>query len=118
MPTITDLLRDAETKLATAKRSRSQIRAEVASIVDAVEASGRTNLVPAEEARVNELLAKRSTLTNEIEAAEAKIGEFRTIALEELENDRQAREVKPTNARMPSYDGVAAASAPRAHLPS
>lgn len=105
--TIDDLIASIEVELEAAHKRRKKCSAEVQLILDKAQQDGRSNLTAEEDERVAELFAARDQAKTDIEGIEGKLANANKIKAEEMERAEQARKVKPTETRKPSYDQVA-----------
>lgn len=105
--TIDDLIASIEVELEAAHKRRKKCGAEVQLILDKAQQDGRSNLTAEEDERVAELFAARDQAKTDIEGIEGKLANANKIKAEEMERAEQARKVKPTETRKPSYDQVA-----------
>lgn len=107
MPTITDLRTKYERERRDASLRRKQAQAECDAVLAAATAARRSNLTPAEDARVQALLTLSKRAAGDLEELDTKLVELRQAADEEDEAVRMTQISTPTNVRRPAYDEVA-----------
>lgn len=107
MATIDELIASIEVEHEAAQKRANKCTAEAKAILALASQEGRANLTEEEDTRVAELFAARDQAKSDIEGIKVKLGNANKIKGEELESERAARDVQPTQTRRPSYDGVA-----------
>lgn len=105
--TIDDLIASIEVELEAAHKRRKKCGAEIQLILDKAQQDGRSNMTVEEDERITELFAARDQAKTDIAGIEGKLANANKIKAEEMERAEEARQVKPTEARRPSYDQVA-----------
>lgn len=107
MATIDELIASHEVELEAAVKRRDKTIAEAKAILALAGQEGRSNLTTEEDERVEQLKEAREQAKKDIEGIKSKLAQAQSIKAEEMEAQQAAREVKPTQARKPAYDGVA-----------
>lgn len=105
--TIDDLIASIEVELEAAQKRRAKCGKEVELILAKAQQDGRSNLSPEEDQRVAELFVARDGAKNDIAGIETKLANANKIKAEEMERAEQAKQVRDTQTRKPSYDQVA-----------
>jgi len=107
MPGITDLIATIEVELEACQKRAAKTLKERELIITQAQQEGRSNLTPEEDERIEQLRAQHDAEKDSEKGIRAKLATANEVKAESDENEKKAREVKPTGVRKPSYDGVA-----------
>jgi len=102
-----ELIASIEVEKEQAVKRRNKARAEVQAILAVAQQEGRANLSKEEDERCQTLFDTQERAKAEIAGIEQKLARALQAKQEELEADKSAREVEPTQTRQPAYDQVA-----------
>jgi HK97 family phage major capsid protein len=105
--TIDELIASIEVELEAAQKRRTKCMKEAELILAKAQQDGRSNLTPEEDERVAELFAARDQAKTDIEGIQRKLDNANKVKAEELERAEQAKQIRDTQTRKPSYDKVA-----------
>jgi hypothetical protein len=107
---IDELIATIEVELEGATKRRDKALAEIKAIIALAQSEGRSNLAEEEDTRIQDLTASRERAKADIEGIKVKLANANRVKAEELETERQAKEIAPTPAaqRVPKpYDELA-----------
>jgi len=104
MPGIDDLIASIEVELEAAQKRAAKTIKEAELILAAAQQEGRSNLTEEEGERVEQLRENRTKAKKDIEGIKAKLANANEVKEEELERDRQSREIEPTRAKLGGKD--------------
>lgn len=107
MPGMTDLIASIEVELEACQKRRAKTMKERELIITVAQQEGRSNLTTEEDERIDALREQHEKEKQAETGIKAKLATAREVAAEVAENEKAAADVKPTDARKPSYDGVA-----------
>jgi HK97 family phage major capsid protein len=104
---INDLIASINREKRDVQRRHKDARDRAHDIIQQAQAEGRANLTDDESKRFDALLKQSREAADQLDQIDDRLDECRTVALESAENEKAARDVKPSGARKPSYDRVA-----------
>lgn len=104
---VDELIVNIEVEQEAAIKKRDKAKREVDVILGVAQQEGRSNLTQEEGDRIDVLFAAQEAAKKDLVGIASKLETAQRSKREEVEADKQAREVKPTGARKPSYDEVA-----------
>jgi HK97 family phage major capsid protein len=96
--TLTELIRDIESRQLAAQRRESDATMKIKRLVGLAEAEGRKSFTEAEEKQVDQWTAAKRAASDELKRLEGELVTARQIKAEDAENDRLSRIVIPTGA--------------------
>jgi hypothetical protein len=107
MPGITDLIATIEVELEACQKRAAKTLKERELIITLAQQEGRSNLTNEEDERIEQLRAQHDAEKESEKGIRAKLATANEVKAEADENEKKAREFKPTGVRKPAYDGVA-----------
>ena len=107
MPGINDLIATIEVELEACQKRAAKTLKERELIITQAQQEGRSNLTEEEDERIETLRDQHDAEKESEKGIRAKLATANEVKAESDENEKKAREVKPTGARKPAYDGVA-----------
>ena len=96
--TLTELVRDIESRQLAAQRRESEATLKIKRIVGLAEAEGRKSFTEAEEKQLDQWTAAKRGASDELKRLDGELATARQVEAEEAENDRLSRIVIPTGA--------------------
>jgi hypothetical protein len=107
MPAITDLIASMEVELEACQKRAIKTMKERELILAKIQQDGRANATEEETDRITELREQHAAEKENEKGILAKLATAKEIGAEQVENDKAARDVKPSGARKPAHDRVA-----------